>query len=200
MSSNPHGVSEIQSKSLPMLTVGNRGLSNALWAKVELTNCHLPAMFAIWLTWSACWGYSSIAHRHHCRHFYLNTRPHKHLIHTFNVHWMFVWPGMHVCDWAMSDLAVPNLTLRHHCTHFHLNTRPHNHLIHTFNVHWMFVWPGMQVVCKCVNGDIRFSSLESDIFIHRGILTCIPGFGAAQSVKTPDSVVSNLKIIYFPKA
>jgi hypothetical protein len=100
----------------------------------------------------------------------------------------------------IADSVLLNLTLRHHCTHFHLNTRPHNHLIHTLNMHWMFVWPGMQVVCKCVNGDIRFSNLESDIFIHRGILTCIPGFGAAQSVKTPDSVVSNLKIIYFPKA
>ena len=97
--------------------------------------------------------------KHRCRHFHLHTRPHNHLIHTFNMHQMFVWPGMQVVckcviehvrfssaeSGPIADSAPPNLTLRHHCRHFYLNTRPHKHLIHTFNVHWMFVWPGMHV-------------------------------------------------------
>jgi hypothetical protein len=96
--------------------------------------------------------------KHRCRHFHLHTGPHNHLIHTFSMHWMYIWPGVHVCNWAMLDSAVSNLTLKHHWTHFHLNTRPHNHLIHTLNVHWMFVWPSMQVVCKCVQMGISDSA------------------------------------------
>ena len=43
--------------------------------------------------------------RHHCRHFHLHTRPYKHLIQTFNMHWMFGWPDVQVvCKCANEDV------------------------------------------------------------------------------------------------
>jgi len=94
------------------------------WRPQPMTNWFWCALFLIYhrictiVKWSFNVDYvtevQNLTLRHHRRHFHLHTRPYKHLIQTFNMHWMFGWPDM--CKWyasvqmRMSDLAVLNLT------------------------------------------------------------------------------------------